>query len=74
VVEGADKVEVTLTDQRRFTAKIAGIDPPSDLAVLRIDASGLPTIPFGDRRRAALWWRRLPLTAMLRKPDYDTEM
>ncbi len=48
VVEGADKVEVTLTDQRRFTAKIAGVDPPSDVAVLRIDASGLPTIPLGD--------------------------
>jgi S1-C subfamily serine protease len=42
VVEGADKVEVTLADQRRFTAKIAGVDPPSDVAVLRIDASRLP--------------------------------
>ena len=48
VVDGAEKVEVILTDRRHFTAKIVGADPPSDVAVLKIDASGLPTLPLGD--------------------------
>ena len=48
VVDGAEKVEVALNDRRRFTAKIVGTDPPSDVAVLKVDARGLPTIPFGD--------------------------
>lgn len=48
VVDGADRVRVELNDRRVFTAKIVGTDPPSDVAVLKIDASDLPTIPFGD--------------------------
>ncbi len=48
VVENAEKVEVELNDRRRFTAKIIGTDPPSDVAVLKIDATNLPTLPFGD--------------------------
>lgn len=48
VVEGADKVEVSLNDRRRFTAKVVGTDAPSDIAVLKIEQTGLPTIPFGD--------------------------
>lgn len=48
VVEGADRVRVELNDRRVFTAKVVGTDPPSDVAVLKIDATDLPTIPFGD--------------------------
>ncbi len=48
VVEGADKVEVSLNDYRRFTAKVVGNDAPSDIAVLKIEQTGLPTIPLGD--------------------------
>jgi Do/DeqQ family serine protease len=48
VVEDADKVEIELNDNRKFTAKIVGADDPSDVAVLKIDATGLPTVPFGD--------------------------
>ncbi len=48
VVEGADRVRVTLTDGREFDAKVVGIDKPTDLAVLDVEATGLPTLPFGD--------------------------
>lgn len=48
VVDGAEKVEVGLPDHRTFTAKVIGTDPPSDIAVIKIEATGLPTIPFGD--------------------------
>ncbi len=48
VVEGADKVTVTLTDRRSFTAKIIGRDPQTDVAVLKVDAKDLPTVALGD--------------------------
>jgi Do/DeqQ family serine protease len=48
VVEGADRVRVELTDKRVFTAKVIGTDAPSDVAVLKIDASDLPVLVFGD--------------------------
>jgi serine protease Do len=48
VVEGAEKVEVGLPDRRTFTAKVIGTDPPSDIAVIKIEGTNLPTIPFGD--------------------------
>ncbi|HEX8999617.1 MAG TPA: Do family serine endopeptidase [Blastocatellia bacterium] len=48
VVEGADKVEVELADGREFKADIIGTDPPSDIAVIKINAASLPTVPFGD--------------------------
>jgi serine protease Do len=51
VVDGADKVEVTLNDRRSFTARVVGADPPSDIAVLKIDVGGLPTIPLGDSNK-----------------------
>src|SRR5262245_31026639 len=51
VVDEADKVEVELSDNRRFTAKVVGTDPPSDVAVIKISATGLPTVPFGDSDR-----------------------
>lgn len=51
VVEGADQVLVTLTDKREFKAKIIGTDKRTDVAVLKIEASGLPTVKVGDSSR-----------------------
>ncbi|HEX5085197.1 MAG TPA: DegQ family serine endoprotease [Blastocatellia bacterium] len=51
VVDEADKVEVELNDNRKFTAKVIGTDSPSDVAVIKIDATGLPTVPLGDSDR-----------------------
>lgn len=48
VVDGAIEIKVELTDNRTFTAKLVGSDPPSDLAVLKIDAKALPTLSLGD--------------------------
>ena len=48
VIDGADQVRVELPDKRVFDAKVVGADPASDLAVLKIDAAGLPTVPIGD--------------------------
>jgi serine protease Do len=48
VVDGSDTVKVELPDDRTFTAKVVGTDPATDLAVVKIDAKGLPTLEFGD--------------------------
>ncbi|HPP37547.1 MAG TPA: DegQ family serine endoprotease [Thermosynergistes sp.] len=48
VVEGADKITVTLSDGRQFDAKIVGRDPTFDLAVIKITASDLPVLSLGD--------------------------
>lgn len=51
VVEGADEVIVTLTDKREFKAKIMGADKRSDIALVKIDATGLPAVKVGDVNR-----------------------
>ncbi|HOW26701.1 MAG TPA: Do family serine endopeptidase [Bacteroidales bacterium] len=48
VVEGADKIQVVLNDKRTYDATIIGTDPSTDLALIRINESGLPSIGFGD--------------------------
>ena len=48
VVEGADQVSVKLTDKREFKATVLGVDKPTDIAVLKIDATNLPIVPLGD--------------------------
>ena len=48
VVKGADKIKVTLSDKREFTAKLIGNDPKTEISVIKIDATDLPTIPMGD--------------------------
>jgi len=48
VVEGADEVLVTLTDKREFKARIVGADKRTDVAVVKIDATGLPIVRVGD--------------------------
>jgi serine protease Do len=51
VVEGADEVLVTLTDKREFKARIIGADKRSDVAVVKIEATGLPAVKVGDINR-----------------------
>ncbi|MDE2148425.1 MAG: Do family serine endopeptidase [Gammaproteobacteria bacterium] len=51
VVEGASEVVVRLSDGREFTAKVLGSDQRSDLALLKIDAQGLPAAKLGDTRK-----------------------
>ena len=51
VVDGADRVGVELTDGRQFEAKVVGVDAPTDLAVLDVEADGLPTLTLGDSDR-----------------------
>ena len=48
VVEGAEEVIVTLADKREFKAKTIGADKRSDVALVKIEASGLPTVRIGD--------------------------
>lgn len=48
VVVGADEIQVHLNDRRVFDAEIVGLDEPSDLALLKVDASDLPYVAFGD--------------------------
>jgi serine protease Do len=51
VVEGADEVLVTLTDNREFKARIVGADKRTDVAVVKIEATGLPAVKIGDVSR-----------------------
>lgn len=48
VVENATQIEVILTDRRQFIAKLVGRDPNTDLALLKIEASGLPVVKIGN--------------------------
>lgn len=48
VVDGADEITITLNDQRQYSAAVIGSDQRSDLALIKIEAEGLPTVPFGD--------------------------
>ena len=57
VVNNATKLRVTLNDGRAFDAKIIGTDPNTDVALIKIEAEGLPTLPFGssDDLRLGEW-------------------
>lgn len=48
VIEGADRLDVTLNDNRTFNATVIGTDPTTDLALIKIEATDLPVIKFGD--------------------------
>lgn len=50
VVDGADTVRIKLSDRREFVAKVVGSDEQSDVALLKIDAKGLPTLRVGDSK------------------------
>jgi serine protease Do len=48
VVDGADQVRVMLNDRRELTAKVVGVDPMTDVAVVKVEAAGLPVVKIGD--------------------------
>lgn len=48
VVEGADIITVTLYDKRSFPARVIGLDPTTDVALIQVDAKALPYLPLGD--------------------------
>jgi len=48
VVDGATEIKVKLSDGRELTAKVVGRDPKTDLALLKVEATGLPVIPLGS--------------------------
>ena len=48
VIEGATKIQVTLNTNHTYDATLVGADPATDVALLKIEASGLPVIPFGN--------------------------
>ena len=52
VIDGAEEVTVELTDHRTYSARLVGSDPPSDLAVLKIDENNLPVLPMGNSDQA----------------------
>lgn len=51
VVAGAEEVTVRLSDKRQYTAKVIGVDEVSDVALIKVDATGLPTLKVGDPAR-----------------------
>ncbi len=57
VVDKADTVKVTLKDGRTFTGKVLGADPVTDIAVVKVNAKDLPTVPMGnsDQARPGQW-------------------
>jgi serine protease Do len=54
VVQGADRVTVRLFDNREFSAKTIGTDPSTDVAVIKIQTTGLPTVRLGDADSTAI--------------------
>ena len=54
VIDGATKIEVTLNNNQTYPATLVGTDPATDVALLKVDAKGLPVIPFGDSDKLRL--------------------
>ena len=54
VIDGATKIEVTLNNNQKYPATLVGTDAATDIALLKIDEEGLPTIPFGDSDKLRL--------------------
>jgi len=54
VIKGADKLRVKLRDNRQFPARVVGADPPTDLAVIKVDEKDLPVAEIGDSDRLAV--------------------
>jgi Do/DeqQ family serine protease len=51
VVDGAEQIKIDMNDNRTFDARVVGSDPPSDLALLKVEASNLPVLTLGDSDR-----------------------
>ena len=70
VVAGASKISVTLNDNQQYDATIVGTDPATDVAIIKVDAQNLPTLPMGDSDQLRLgeWVLAIgsPLGAQLR--------
>ena len=54
VIEGANNIEVTLNSNQTYSATLVGTDPATDIALLKINAEGLPAIAFGDSDKLRL--------------------
>ena len=54
VVQGATKIEVTLNNNKTYEAKVIGTDPATDVALIKIDADGLPIVPIADSDKLRL--------------------
>ena len=54
VVQGATKIEVTLNNNKTYEARVVGTDPATDVALIKIDAEGLPIVPIGDSDKLRL--------------------
>ncbi len=54
VIENASSLKVTLSDERSYQAKLIGTDPTTDIALIKIDAAGLPTVAFGNSEKLRL--------------------
>ena len=54
VIDNATKIEVTLNNNQTYQAKLVGTDPATDVALLKVEATGLPVIPFGDSDKLRL--------------------
>ena len=66
VVRGAQEVSVKLTDRREFVAKVLGVDPKTDIAVLKIAATNLPTVTLGKALSHPRYRRGCQMPAGLR--------
>ncbi len=51
VIEGADKIEISMNDNRSYEAELVGTDPTTDIAVLKISGKDLPTVTIGDSEK-----------------------
>ena len=54
VIDGATRIEVTLNNNQTYPATLVGTDPATDVALLKVEATGLPIIPFGDSDKLRL--------------------
>ncbi|MBQ6199541.1 MAG: Do family serine endopeptidase [Bacteroidales bacterium] len=54
VVDGASKIQVTLNNNQQYDATVVGTDPATDVAIIKVDANNLPTIPMGDSDKLRL--------------------
>src|SRR5438552_11035972 len=54
VIEHANQIAITTADHKRYRGKLVGTDPVTDIAVVKIEARGLATLPWGDSARAAV--------------------
>jgi Do/DeqQ family serine protease len=54
VIEQARQISITTADRRRLSGRVVATDPVTDIAVVRVDASGLPALPWGDSSQAAV--------------------